>query len=459
MLLRGFDWLRTAITPLVLWEYDPFTGQVYTGTTPLAGQEQRSNCGPGRRLARDPVVMPDGTHHFPCVPVAREPVREMPTHVGEPCPPGQHRPDRRGPCVPTPHDPRVSDREVVCRNRGWVWDGDKCVDPARIRAGGALVARNRALMNACLEAGGTWSPPSQPGQLGSCSTGSGDGDGNGDGGGDGNGGGGPGAGGPPTGGGVVDPLTGAGGSAGPTQTGDPRCSGGEEWIDMLQRCMKICPPGFLRDSHGRCNNLANPATVQAELPQIGGMDEPAAQAAGVLGPGVVAPWRPPSMADLLADPRYLTARREQERAIRGAAAAGGISGAPLLSALADSAGGLLTGLYAQARGQDLEDWRTNFARGNDIYQRAVGHWGRQFEPLRFASTVGLAAGDQRFKHWRGAQDLGLRQQQQAWQQQYMPWRDQLQDRLARYGIDQGTAMQILAGMGGWNNPLPQAPVY
>ena len=395
MLLRGFDWLRTAITPLVLWEYDPFTGQVYTGTTPLAGQEQRSNCGPGKRLARDPVVMPDGTHHFPCVPIYRDPVRQPPKHVGEPCPPGQHRPDRRGPCVPTPHDPRVSDREVVCRNRGWIWDGEKCVDPARIKTGGALVAANRAAQKSCEDRGGTWTHGGE-GKSGSCAE-------------------------PET---VTDPVT----DPDPDPDPDPYLPPG------------VGPPpgGFgggpvVTDGAvavpGTAAAAATPAAVERQqaqeffgdlLPTFGG-EEGMPAGAGTAYP-LPAPFRPASWGDLMRDPRLLLAQREQDEALRAAGAAAGLQGPALIGALGRGRQDLLGRLAGTVRAEDRDAWGANVERARAGQALEQDLWERAFAPARSALDYGLRARGLESGIGLDERGLGLRAEEQRWRQRYEPWR-------------------------------------
>ena len=405
MLLRGFDWLRQAITPLVLWEYDPFTGQVYTGTTPLSGQEQRSNCGPGKRPARNPVVMPDGTHHFPCVPVTRETSTPVPpVHQGEPCPEGQYRPSNREPCRPMPHDPRVSDREVVCRNRGWVWDGEKCVDPARIEAGGkkvkgwrdetapkrecekqaGMVYRTTPTGDRCLsvqewgciQAGRTW-------DNGQCRP---KGDGNGGGGGTGGGG------------------TGGGG------TGGGGVGGGGTGAELpAPERIRQCGPGEVPDGAGGCRSVISDIAEQVGVTP-GGTGE--SYAGGGFPALIDQPpeFRPMSFGDVLGDPRYLTAAREQDRALRASAAASGVRGAPLLGAQARAKQGLLGNVAGLLFDQDAAAHGINMARGQDTYNRLAGDFARRLTPIQ----LGL-------QHSLGQQGLNLGAQQALWGRDDSMW--------------------------------------
>ena len=373
-----------------------------------------------------------------------------PTHRGEPCPPGQYRPSNREPCRPMPHDPEVSDREVVCRNRGWEWVNGRCLEPCpegqirgndgkcastELPAGCAKVMRQNAVaMAECEKAGGTWK------RQGDCKPGKCEGVDDGD---DGDG--------DPSGGG--DP--GGGGGTGGDGTGlrqpVPNCPPGQArvWKDGIRGGQIICQPikglpqdpvgqqvpceqpGFIRDADGNCVDTTNPAVAQAHLPQFSPQV------------GQVRAFKAPSIADVLRDPNYLQASADMASGIRGQAEASGIRGAPLLAALSGAKQRLMGDMYGRKVGESLAGWQANFGRGRDIHDREVGAWGRAWDPFKFSSTLGMAANQMRFDQGMGLADYDLRRQGQLSDQAYREKALMMQDALSRYGIDQGTITSIV----------------
>ena len=399
MLLRGLDWLRAAITPLTLrlteedcpygtpgWVIVPGHRAPQESCVPV-GDRRAKNRGMTYQKARDeagtdrdnPNVFARGATINPRTGLPdRSPVPYTPpTHQGEPCPPGQHRPDRRGPCVPTPHDPRVSDREVVCRNRGWVWTGDQCVDPARIRAGGELVARNRAAKAACEERGGTWTPGGE-GQLGSCAE-------------------------PP----VADPDPDPPPPPDPFPPPDPLTGGVPTVTDY----------GVTAPAAAAETDVARTYFEDA-LPTFGAEGGP-----GTAYP-LPAPYRPASWADLMRDPRMLTAQREQEERLRAAGAAAGVEGAPLLSAIGRGRQDLLGRLAGAVRAEDRDAWGAGLERARAGQDLEGALWGRAFDPARTALDYGLRSRALERGTALDERGLDLRAQEQGWRQRFLPWQAQ-----------------------------------
>ena len=163
-----------------------------------------------------------------------------------------------------------------------------------------------------------------------------------------------------SGGGGADPFT--------PDPDDPTstCPPGEE--RYKGRCWPACAPGQVRGITGGCTSEASTEALRAEVNE----------AAGPLPE----PFRPSSLADVLKDPRYATAAREQDETIRAAGAAGGVRGPALLSALSRGRQDLLSGLSSMIHGQDLQAYGANLDRSREAFDRA---WG----PTQFALSHGL----------------------------------------------------------------------
>ena len=156
------------------------------------------------------------------------------------------------------------------------------------------------------------------------------------------------------------------------------------------------------------------------------------------------PLPAPSLSDVLADPRFLSAAADASRRIRGGASAAGVRGGPVLSAVDESARNLLGPMSNLIFGQDLETGRYNLGRGQDTYNRLAGNWQRWWEPTRYATDyplrvgalslgagqLGLTADDQRFRHW------------------WLPESQQRSFGEARYHAGQGNLMSLINALAG-----------
>ena len=190
------------------------------------------------------------------------------------------------------------------------------------------------------------------------------------------------------------PITQTGGDSSPAdgrEIGDPGnpppssgCAEGEELV--AGKCLPECAPGQIRGETGGCTSPPSGAEVAAELRgQLPQMRTPE--------------FRPPSVGDILTDPRYRAAAREQDRAIRAQAAASGVTGAPLITATEDARQGLLGEMMDTLYGQDLGSWGANL-------QRDQAEFGRAWAPTQFG-----------YQHSLGQAGLGLQGQQAGWNRQ------------------------------------------
>ena len=332
----------------------------------------------------------------------------------DPCPEGQRPAFRNGKwhCIPiTVTPPETPDPDPEPPAGG-------CAGQAPSSEYGSRSAAN------CSECGGVWKSTAPAGQR--CFDSEDhyrrwvqEGDGRNGGGGD------PGGGGPP-------------GDGAGDRTPMPDCPPGQArvWKDGVRGGEIICQP-IVRGG--------TPAEIRASLPEFDPLvDQPG-------------PFRPPSLADVLSDPRYLTAAREQDRAIRGTAAASGVRGAPLLAAQAEGRQGLLGGLADRLFGQRLQGWGANVQRGQDTYNRLAGNWQRAWAPTQFGLNFGLQQAG--LGHGIG-QDLwrrGFDEQREDWRQWWAPESQARQFGQQRWAIGQNNLLSIIQALAGGGVPGLAAP--
>ena len=159
-------------------------------------------------------------------------------------------------------------------------------------------------------------------------------------------------------------------------------------------------------------------------------------------------FRPPSVADVLADPRYRMAERELDKQMKAQAAATGTRGAPLLAARSRAKQGLLGDMMGQLYGQGLQSWQAGLQHGQDTHNRFAAQHNRATVPLQmgYSHALGLAG------HGLGQQQLGLGQQQLAWQREWLPQQQQNLFNQQRWLTGQNNAMSLYMAMLGMRAP-------
>ena len=156
------------------------------------------------------------------------------------------------------------------------------------------------------------------------------------------------------------------------------------------------------------------------------------------------PFRPPSVADVLADPRYRMAERELDEQMRAQAAATGTRGAPSLAARSRAKQSLLGNMMGQLYGQGLQSWQAGLQHGQDTHNRFAAQHNRATVPLQmgYSHALGLAG------HGLGQQQLGLGHQQLAWQRE----QQQKLFNQQRWLTGQNNAMSLYMAMLGMRAP-------
>ena len=435
------DWLLRVVRPIVLWDTDPYAEggwwDTYGGGTGGGGGGGggRGGCPPGK------VPNPHGAGCVPAGNVGPCPEGKVRDDVSRRCiddpnycPPGQKRLRKGGPCVTPKTCPEGQKLNVFneCtpgpNEEPPTDDGDEAPrSDAECSGGipGSAVYRNGRCYSVeswgCLQAGREW-------VNGECLPPGGDRGGRGGGTGGG------------TGGGATGPGGGGGGSVTSCPEGQARVwekdgAGRRTGRIICQDIIKHTPTEIVEDSR-RHLDVRDPKEMASEIrSQLGEFDPRIDQ------PGK---FRAPSYGDILSDPRYLTAAREQDRAMRAGAAAAGVSGAPLLQAHTGGRQALLESMYGSLYGQDLQDWQAAMTHGQDTERRYAGAWGRDWEPTRFAYQDALG---------RGSLNLNLmnslfNRQNQEWNQWWLPTQQQRQFGQQRWLTEQENLMNVmLFGMG------------
>lgn len=136
--------------------------------------------------------------------------------------------------------------------------------------------------------------------------------------------------------------------------------------------------------------------------------------------GLPGAYQPVSMADVLADQRYVEAERANTEAMRRVAAAGGLRGSALISGIGRGQQNLLTGLRGELERENRAAYGLDLQRAGQLHQRRVGEWQRAYDPARTALDYGLRESGMRHGQWLGEEDLGLRTRAQKWQEYWAP---------------------------------------
>lgn len=164
------------------------------------------------------------------------------------------------------------------------------------------------------------------------------------------------------------------------------------------------------------------------------------------------PYRAPSWGDVMIDPRFRAAAEDAEERTRAQAAAAGVTGAPLLSALSSGRRGLLTAMHDALQQEDLRTWDAARTHGRETYDRMAGDWQRRYDPATRALDYGLRAPALSHGQYTSEQDLEMRRQQQEWAQW---WAEEQQRRAQAHAsgmADQSWRRGLFSGL--VNDPYP-----
>lgn len=175
-----------------------------------------------------------------------------------------------------------------------------------------------------------------------------------------------------------------------------------------------------------------------------------------------------SLADLLADPRFLQTAASDARSARAIGEASGVRGAPVISATETGRRNLLNTLAQQAHQEDLASYGAYLAQNRDVYGRAADDWARANQAAQQEAQLGLAQGGQELQRF----GLEAARDQDLWQRSWLPqqqqnqldWQRQQQaNQLGynRWAVGQGNAVGIFQSLLNsqlWGQPTtPTAP--